>query len=171
MRVWCVAGPAGSGKSTLGRHLAATVGATLLDLDTVTNPMLDALNERLAPGGHWNDDALRELVRPARYACLLATARDQRDTGLDVVLVAPFTAELAGGWAWAELCAAVEPAEPQVIWLDASLDLLEQRLAARGELRDAGRPAASTPAPAVPHIRVDASLPLERQAAQALSSL
>lgn len=163
MAVWCVAGPAASGKSTLGRRLAATVGATLLDLDTVTNPLLDALNERLAPGGHWNDDELRELVRPARYACLLATARDQRDTGLDLVLVAPFTAELTGGQAWADLCAAVEPAEPLVIWLHASQDLLGQRLAARGELRDAGRPVASAPEPAVAHIRVDASLPIERQ--------
>ncbi|WP_332665612.1 AAA family ATPase, partial [Aeromicrobium sp.] len=106
MRVWCVAGSAGSGKSTLGRRLAATAGATLLDLDTLTNPLLDAVNDRLAPGGHWNDDELRELIRPARYACLLTTARDQRDAGLDLVLVAPFTAELAGGPEWADLRAA-----------------------------------------------------------------
>src|SRR5215213_10135415 len=163
MRVWCVAGPAGSGKSTLGRGLAASVGAMLLDLDTITNPLLDALNDRLTPGGHWNDDTLRDLVRPARYACLLAAARDQRDSGIDLVLVAPFTAELAGGKAWADLCAAVEPAEPRVIWLDASPELLEQRVAARGELRDAGRQPAMPPEPAVPHIRLDAWLPLERQ--------
>lgn len=162
MGVWCVAGPAGSGKSTLGRHLAATIGATLLDLDTVTNPMLDALNDRLAPGGHWNDDALRELVRPARYACLLATARDQRDTGLDLVLVAPFTAELTGGPKWAALCAAVG-AEPRVVWLDASRELLEQRLQNRGEVRDAGHQPSASLAPTVPHTRVDAALPLERQ--------
>lgn len=168
MTVWCVAGAAGSGKSTLGRHLATTVGATLLDLDTITNPLLDAIGDRLAPDGHWNDDDLRELIRPARYACLLAAARDQKDTGLDLVLVAPFTAELAGGSAWAALCAAVEPAEPRVIWLDASPDLLKQRVEARGEPRDAGRPPAPAAEPAVPHIRVDASWPTERQVQMSL---
>lgn len=169
MRVWCVAGQAGSGKSTLGRHLAATLGATLLDLDTVTNPLLDALTERLVPGGHWNDEALRDVVRPARYACLLATARDQRDTGLDLVLVAPFTAELTGGQAWADLCAAVEPAEPRMIWLDASPELLEQRIADRGEPRDSGRSVGAPLTPVVPHVRIDASLTLERQAGLAVS--
>ena len=169
MRVWCVAGQAGSGKSTLGRHLAATLGATLLDLDTVTNPLLDALTERLVPGGHWNDEALRDVVRPARYACLLATARDQRDTGLDLVLVAPFTAELTGGQAWADLRAAVEPAEPRMIWLDASPELLEQRIADRGEPRDAGRSVGAPLTPVVPHVRIDASLTLERQAGLAVS--
>lgn len=163
MTVWCVAGVAASGKSTLGRRLAATIGATLLDLDTLTNPLLDAISDRLAPGGHWNDDAVREVVRPARYACLLAAARDQKDTGLDLVLVAPFTAELSGGREWADLCAAVEPAEPRMIWLDASRELLERRLRDRGEARDAGHEPAASPTPAVPHVRVDASLPLERQ--------
>lgn len=168
MAVWCVAGPAGSGKSTLGRRLAAAISATLLDLDTVTNPLLDAIGDRLAPGGHWNDAELREIVRPARYACLLGTARDQRQTGLDLVLVAPFTAELAGGRAWAELCAAVAPGEPRVIWLDASSDLLEKRIQARGERRDAGHGPAAAVAPAVAHLRVDAAFPLERQVEMAL---
>ena len=163
MTVWCVAGAAGSGKSTLGRQLAVAVGATLLDLDTITNPLLDALSERLAPGGHWNDADLRDLVRPARYACLLAAARDQRDTGRDLVLVAPFTAELSGGPEWMALCEAVAPDEPRVVWLDASPELLEQRLAARGEARDAGRPIGKSSTPAVPHVPIDASLTLERQ--------
>ncbi|KRC65300.1 hypothetical protein ASE12_11315 [Aeromicrobium sp. Root236] len=163
MTVWCVAGAAGSGKSTLGRQLAIAVGATLLDLDTITNPLLDAIGERLAPGGHWNDDGLRDLVRPARYACLLAAARDQRDTGRDLVLVAPFTTELSGGAEWVALCEAIASAEPRVVWLYASPELLEERLAARAEVRDAGRPIKNPSAPVVPHVRVDASLPLERQ--------
>lgn len=163
MTAWIVAGAAGSGKSTLGRGLAARVGATLLDLDTVTNPLLDALDQRLAPGGHWNDDALRGLIRPARYACLLAAARDQRETGLDLVLVAPFTEELAGGQAWTDLCAAVEPAEPRVIWLDASADLLQDRLQARSDPRDEGHPPTASPAPYIAHLRIDAALPTESQ--------
>lgn len=168
MTVWIVAGAAGSGKSTLGRGLAVRIGATLLDLDTVTNPLLDTLGDRLAPGGHWNDDALREVVRPARYACLLATARDQRDIGLDLVLVAPFTAELAGGDAWTDLCAALEPHSPRVIWLDAAPDALAHRLATRGEARDAGQRPAVAARPRVPHRRIDASIPTDRQVELAL---
>lgn len=163
MTVWIVAGAAGSGKSTLGRKLATCVGATLLDLDTVTNPLLDSLGDRLAPGGHWNDGSLRDVVRPARYACLLAAARDQRETGLSLVLVAPFTAELTGGDAWAELCSAIEPRTPRVIWLDASADVLAKRLAGRGEARDTGHTPATPARPLVPHRRLDASLPTSRQ--------
>lgn len=89
MRVVVVAGPAGAGKSTLGRALAAQMHAALLDLDDLTNPILDAL---WSGAGHWNDPEHRALVRPARYAVLRAAAAAQVATGVDVVLVAPFTA-------------------------------------------------------------------------------
>ena len=77
-------------------------------------------------------------VRPARYAVLLAVAREQADLGHDLVLVAPFTAELAGGPEWELLWAAIAPAEPRVVWLQLSPEMLETRLRARGEPRDAG---------------------------------
>lgn len=38
-----VAGVAGSGKSTLAMALAQELGLPVLDLDTLTNPLLDAL--------------------------------------------------------------------------------------------------------------------------------
>ena len=38
-----VAGVAGSGKSTLGRALATALHLPLVDLDAVTNPLLDRL--------------------------------------------------------------------------------------------------------------------------------
>ena len=161
--VWVVAGAAGAGKSTLGRALARRTGAVLLDLDTLTNPLLDALAEQIAPGGHWNDAARRDLIRPARYATLRAVAADQITVGVDaMVLVAPFTAELRGGPEWQALLDALSPAVPTVGWLDADARLLTARRMGRALDRDAHvRPAASTPT--VPHITIDATLPTRAQ--------
>jgi sugar-phosphatase len=165
MTVWVVAGPAASGKSTLGRALAERSGAVILDLDTVTNPLLDALGDQVAPGGHWNDPRLRSTVRPARYAALLAVASDQ--VAEDLVLVAPFTAELRGGPEWSALLAAVAPAVPRVVWLDAASTVLAARRDARGEDRDRFPPA-SPEHPRVPHHRVDAAATTEAQLAALL---
>jgi sugar-phosphatase len=158
-----VAGPAGAGKSTLGRALARSTRAVLLDLDTVTNPLLDRLQlgDPAPWSTHWNNPEHRAALRPARYAALLAVARAQADLGHDLVLVAPFTAELAGGPEWDQLLAAVAPGEVRVVWLRLSSDELAARLGARGEPRDAGitapGPAEPVP-PAVPHLAVDATL-------------
>ena len=91
-----VAGPAGSGKSTLGRALAAELRAPLVDLDSVTTPLLDALPDE-ALGGHWLTSPHAGAIRAGRYAALRATAADALSTTGRVVVVAPFTAELAGG--------------------------------------------------------------------------
>ena len=152
MRVVVVAGPAGAGKSTLGRALAAQMRAALLDLDDLTNPLLDAL---WSGAGHWNDPEHRALVRPARYAVLRAAAAVQVASGVDVVLVAPFTSELAGGDEWAALTTAVAPAEPFVVWIDVLVDVLAARVRERADARDSGTEARHPAVPAVPHLRVD----------------
>jgi len=167
MTLWVLAGPAGSGKSTLGRALATRRGAVLLDLDTVTNPLLDALGPVLAPAGHWNDPDRRAQVRPARYATLLAVAADQVVD--ELVLVAPFSAELRGGHEWSLLLAAVAPAVPQVVWLNGSPALYEARRDARGEARDRF-PVAPQEEPTIPHLRIDAAAPTSVQLAELLAS-
>jgi len=163
-----VAGPAGAGKSTLGRELARRTGGVLLDLDTLTNPLLDRLE--VGSPGHWNDPSMRELMSPARYAVLLAMAREQTDLGLDLVLVAPFTAELAGGPEWDQLCAAVTPAEPRVVWLQVSPDLQEARKRERADPRDAWSVPSTPAAPVVSHVAVDATLPTDAQVDLVLGS-
>lgn len=171
VRVLLVTGTAGSGKSTLGAALAAELGAALLDQDTLTNVLLDALGPQVAPDGHWNDPAYRAVVRPARYAVLRSVAADQVAAGVDTVLVAPFTAELAGGSEWDALVSAVRPATPEVIWLDALPELVRSRVAERGERRDAFTPAtAHAQRPAIPHRRIDASLPTTAQVAVVLAA-
>jgi sugar-phosphatase len=153
VRVVVVAGPAGAGKSTLGRALAAAMHAALLDLDDLTNPVLDAVWSPRE--GHWNDLDHRAVVRPARYAVLRAVAAAQVAAGIDLVLVAPFTAELTGGGEWQALRAAVAPVEPFVVWIDVPSGVLAERVRRRADERDSGLRPASAAEPAIPHLRVD----------------
>ncbi|HEX3259268.1 MAG TPA: HAD-IA family hydrolase [Pseudonocardia sp.] len=171
-----VAGVAGSGKSTLGRELAAAMRVPLLDLDAVTNPLLDRMVGPVLPT-HWLAAPHGELIRKGRYAALRAVARDVVASAGCAVLVAPFTEELTGGAAWEELAAAVAPAEIRVLDLHGDPALLAARRATRAEPRDAHRPgeatdvAASVAAPAVPHIALDASLTPGQLLARALRAL
>ncbi|NQX33197.1 HAD-IA family hydrolase [Herbiconiux sp. VKM Ac-2851] len=160
-----VAGAAGSGKSTLGLELARSLGAALLDLDSLTNPVLEGLGQELSAGAHWNDPALRPVVRPARYAALRAALADQVRAGVDAVLIAPFTAELAGGPEWQQLVEAAG-GPPEVVWLRASPALLAERRGLRAAARDVH--VVDPPAdaePQVPHLVVDASLSTAQQLA------
>ncbi|MFC6356370.1 HAD-IA family hydrolase [Luethyella okanaganae] len=165
-----ISGVAGSGKTTLGRALAMRLGAPLVDLDSVTNPLLDALPPE-TPGGHWLSSPHAAEIRAGRYAALRAVAADAVATARAVVLVAPFTAELAGGDEWRTLRAAVAPAELRMVHLTGGAGLLAQRRAARGELRDAHRPEGDFPAPTVPVIFVDAELSTEQQLGRLLPEL
>jgi sugar-phosphatase len=172
VRAYIVAGGAGVGKSTLGRALAASTGAVLLDLDTLTNGLLDRM---LAPSGlpgHWNDERHRDWVRPARYAALLDVAAEQLSLGHDVVLVAPFSAELRGGAEWETLSAALSPpAALRVVWLDASEEVRSSRVRDRGELRDGAVGALrAAVTPSIPHVAVDATMSTDDQVATVMKA-
>ncbi|MDF2442890.1 MAG: mannitol-/sugar-/sorbitol-6-phosphatase [Subtercola sp.] len=192
-----MAGVAGSGKTTLGRALAARLGLPILDLDTLTNPLLDALSDVL-PGEHWLTGPHAPVIRSGRYAVLREAAAEITALGLSAVLVAPFTAELRGGTEWAELVAAVAPATVVVVHVDGSPALLAARRAERGAARDAFRPAdavgtvtgfgagsgaevgdavpagatvARGGAPVIPHLRIEAALATEQQLQRVLREL
>lgn len=157
-----VAGAAGSGKSTLGRALAASLRLPLVDLDAVTTPLLDALGDEVF-GGHWLTSPHAGAIRDGRYAALRAVARDAVATAGGVVLVAPFTAELAGGEEWQLLQDAVAPASLRVIHVEGDPALFAARRAARGEARDEHRPDTAPMAPAIPVTPVDAELSTAQQ--------
>jgi sugar-phosphatase len=165
-----VAGAAGSGKSTLGRALATALRLPLVDLDAVTNPLLDHLVGSVFPA-HWLAAPHGELVREGRYAALRAVAHDVVATARGAVLVAPFTAELTGGSEWTALLAAVAPTELQVVHIDGDPELLARRREARGAARDAHRPRRPARPPAVPHIAIAAALTPEQQLTRALRAL
>ncbi|MFJ4161463.1 HAD-IA family hydrolase [Microbacterium testaceum] len=165
-----VAGTAGSGKSTLGRAIAETLRAPLVDLDSVTTPLLDALPAD-AFGGHWLTSPHAPAIRAGRYAALRATAADALATAGRVVIVAPFTAELSGGADWQALVAALAPAEPHVVHVDGDPAVLSSRRTARGASRDAHRPDVAPAAPAIPVIALDAELSTAQQLARVLPAL
>lgn len=159
-RIVLVSGPAGSGKSTLGQALARRLGAAFLDLDVMTNPVLEALQrDGLFGDRHWNDPSLRPVLRPARYAALRESVAAQ---AVPTVAVAPWSAELAGGGEWRELVEMLGR-EPAVVWLRAGAELLAARRAGRGVDRDAHIVDPGEP-PAVPHLVVDAALSIAEQA-------
>lgn len=170
MRFLVVTGAAGAGKSTLGKALARRLALPLLDLDTLTNPVLDGVVTPLLAGDHWNAASLRPTVRPARYAALLDTLRDQADVGGGAVAVAPFTAELTGGAAWEALVDACGQ-RPTVVWISGSAELLAARRADRDVDRDAHAMDADPQPPRVPHLRVAAALSIAAQVTEVLAHL
>jgi mannitol-1-/sugar-/sorbitol-6-phosphatase len=171
--VIAVAGVAGSGKTTLGRALARQLRLPILDLDSLTNPLLDRVAETGHGGRHWLVDSDQRL-REGRYAALRTTAADLVAVGSGVVLVAPFTAELKGGEEWDQLCRAVSPAPVEVLYLSGPAELMRERRRTRGEARDAFRSdGADGPGfpPSVPHVAVDATLTTAQQTFRAVRAL
>lgn len=169
-RAIIIAGVAGSGKTTLGRQVARTVGAPLLDLDSLTNPLLDQI---VASAGtdsaHWLSPDAPAGVRTGRYAALLRTAADVLDTCGIAVLVAPFTAELRGGTEWDRLRDALSPATVDVFYLHGDTDLFAARRAARGSDRDQHRDNTDDRhTPSIPHHPIDADLNTLQQAHRVL---
>jgi sugar-phosphatase len=205
-RVIAIAGVAGSGKSTLGRALASWLRRPLVDLDSVTTPLLEALpagafSDSPSPSsgpahspsssppfslssaplpaagasrtqeGHWLSGPHASAVRDGRYAALRAVTHDVVSTGGGAVVVAPFTAELAGGDPWQALRAAAAPANVVMVRIVGDPDVFAARRAERGAARDRHRVDAPAPEASVPTIDLDADLTTDQQLTRLLPAL
>lgn len=167
-----ISGPAGSGKSSLGRALAGALSLPILDLDTATNPLLDALPPGLLDdNGHWLASKHMKQIREGRYATLGALAAEILQFTRGVVLVAPFTAELQKGPEWERLVRAIRPARLKMFHISGDEELFERRRARRGETRDKFRSAFESQRPAAPAIDIDAYLSTDQQLCRVLKSL
>ena len=91
---YIVCGSPGAGKSTYARQLAATRGAALLDIDTVTERLVRIA---LLESGHSQDDRdsryFKQNFREPIYTTLFDIARENLPFQ-DVVIVGPFTKEI-----------------------------------------------------------------------------
>ena len=172
-----IGGPPATGKSTLAMALAPRLDAALLDLDVATGPLTRVVSE--LTGRHDLDDpVLAGLTRDARYDTLLGLAAANLAAGRPVVLVAPFSLERSRVSAWHATAARI-PAPATMVWLHLEPDELIRRLTARGLARDEGKlrdPASyltglDLEQPAVPHLALDASQPVEALVSSVLEHL
>ncbi|WP_196073322.1 AAA family ATPase [Nakamurella alba] len=158
--VYVVAGPAGSGKSTLGRSLAKVTGAVLVDQDIATNPLMDQIARLVGAGDDLDHPALRGPVRQARYQCIIDVAVDNRRLGRSVVLVAPFTGEVTDPARWLALAAQLAPARVVLVWVTVPPEVAWERRQRRNLARDraATSPPPPLPEPAVAFVAADGAL-------------
>ncbi|MEN9581156.1 MAG: hypothetical protein RJA70_4165 [Pseudomonadota bacterium] len=134
-RLTIVCGNAGTGKSTLGRQLAAKHSALLLDSDTVSERLVRI---GLRGYGLHEDDRdsarYKELYRDAIHETLFAIAAENLGH-VPCVIVAPFTQERRrGGWK-AELDARFQT-DVKVFYLHCEDSVRHQRIVARANPRD-----------------------------------
>ena len=164
---FAVTGPPASGKTTVSAVLARQLGATLIDLDVVTEPLVGIVGS-LINVDDLDDPRLATLTRGARYECVTRIAEQNLRAGNAVVLVAPFTQERQNLRAWEGLSQRLHAAgggTVTMVWLhlDAQevLQRLRRRVAQRdrAKLEDQRRFLARldlTP-PLGPHIAIDAT--------------
>ena len=163
--VYVVAGRARSGKTTIGRALAQHIGATLLDQDVLTNPLMSQIARIAGVAEHDLDHPALTAgpIRRARYQCLVDAAVDNISIGRPAVLVAPFTQEIRDRKKWSETFADLGDAPMTLVWVTVPPEVAERRRRARGLPRDVAAnldDRKTLVAPAVDHIPVDGTQPV-----------
>jgi predicted kinase len=130
-----VCGTPGSGKTTYARQLAADRGASLLDIDTVTERLVRIA---LAESGHSPDDRdsdyFKRTYREPIYETLFDIARENL-CAQDVIIVGPFTKEIANP-DWPTSLASELDSLVEVHYVKCAPDVRRSRLANRGDTRD-----------------------------------
>jgi predicted kinase len=170
---WVVAGPPGSGKSTVARLLLAELepAPALLDKDTMYGGFVAAVlaAARRPPGereGAWYD----EHVKVHEYGGMTATANEIRSRGCPVLLCGPFTEQIHDPGRWKSWVADLGGGPVRLVWIRADAETLRERLVRRASGRDTAKLAGFDAfiarmrpdiAPAAPHVAIDNRLTAE----------
>lgn len=173
-----VCGVPGSGKTTFAQDLARELHWTILDLDTLTNPLFEHMGGEFLVDVPTAQPAVRASVNDIRYTCLFDTTRENLALGNSVVVVAPFTSERTFPAAWARLVErlAIPSSRVHLAWMDTPPDEVVSRMQLRGAARDLDKikeperflsPDVTRP-PGVGHIRIDGLLTPREQIGQFL---
>ena len=136
--VFFVSGAAASGKTKFAKALAAARNLQIIDLDDTLEIMIASNRSTL------NDLGMEEFLSrmaPERYKDLLERASTHFDEGKSLVIVAPFTKQIADENIWKEMKKPFEDKGviPKLVWVNIADSLRAARLKGRGLKRDRGK--------------------------------
>lgn len=133
-----VCGNAGVGKTTFARRLAQETGALLLDIDTVSERLVQAGLRAMGRDPDDRDSAdYKRLYRDAIHETLFAIARENLPFA-SCIIVAPFTVERRDP-GFPDLLFQKTGFKPRLYYLTCSEPERRRRIAARAHPRDAAK--------------------------------
>ena len=137
VQIVLIAGPAGCGKSTIGKALARQLHWPYLDKDTLSHRAVQTCMSALNADPYDRESALYLTeVRPLEYQILWDVVIENADLGLSVIVSAPFLSEVLDTDWYQKLKGLFPYADLRLVWVTAPADMQKKRIIARQQKRD-----------------------------------